>query len=300
MEGTVVADEVGITFHFKALNHPEKLNGSGQTIRWQEIASVTYTRVGRLSTGYLRVNRVGDGPVPKPRKDPQGLTANVGSQADQMKLFADQVAERLRVRSGATPVTEKAGIQKQGVKDARGQMTVKLGARRELRKLKGFLLPGEQVRYLASGVVDRKQGLVALTDRRLLMLFHGHLRQSLADIPLDRVTAVRDKAGMVMGTLIVVASNTEMVISQVPKQDMRNLAQALRTRMSAGSLPQLPAVDLGDEADPALDARDQSMDSVTSTPDRIEQLERLAALRDQGVITDEEFQTAKERLLGSL
>jgi hypothetical protein len=34
--------------------------------------------------------------------------------------------------------------------------------------------------------------------------------------------------------------------------------------------------------------------------DPIEQLERLAALRDQGILTDEEFQAKKTKLLGDM
>jgi len=300
MEGAVVADDVGVTFHFGPLATPDKKAGSGRTVPWQEIASVTYARGGKFSTGYLRVNRVGDTSGPKPSRDPQGLTANGGRQADQMKLFADQVAERLRTRAGARPLTEVPGSQRGAVRDASGQMSVKLGARRELRKLKGHLIPGEQVRYLAGGVVNRKQGLVVLTDRRLLMLFHGHLRQSLEDIPLDRITAVREKAGMLMGTLTVVASNTEMAISQVPKQDMKKLAQALRAWMSSGSLPQLPAVDLEDPQVVTADPNVRAEEMAGPRADPVEQIARLSGLRDQGAITDEEFESAKQRLLGSL
>ncbi|HYN42719.1 MAG TPA: SHOCT domain-containing protein, partial [Thermoanaerobaculia bacterium] len=35
-------------------------------------------------------------------------------------------------------------------------------------------------------------------------------------------------------------------------------------------------------------------------PDPVAQLERLGALRDKGVVTEEEFQTAKAQLLGRM
>ena len=178
-------------------------------------------------------------------------------------------------------------------------MTVKLGAGRELRKLKGHLIPGEQVRYLAGGVVNRRQGLVALTDRRLLMLFHGHLRQSLEDIPLDRITAVREKAGMLMGTLTVVASGTEMVISQVPKQDMKNLAQALRTRMASGSLPQLPAVELRDSEPVTSEPDTAPLVSEGAQPDLVEQLAQLAALKDSGALTQKSSKAPNDDYLAT-
>ena len=78
---------------------------------------MTYTRGGKFSTGYLRVNRVGDTSPPKPNRDPQGLSANVGRQADQMKLFADQVQARLSMRLGASPATDTRGSQRRAVKD---------------------------------------------------------------------------------------------------------------------------------------------------------------------------------------
>lgn len=90
-----------------------------------------------------------------------------------------------------------------------------------------------------------------------------------------------------------------MAISQVPKQDMKNLALALRTRMSTGSLPQLPAVDLQDSAVAANTSADAD-GTAARQQDPVEQLARLAELRDQGVITPEDFEVAKQRLLGNL
>jgi hypothetical protein len=306
MEGTVTADEVGITFRFKALNSSEKKATSGRTIPWSQIESVTYSRRGKYSPAYFRVVTFGETSVPKATKDPYGLTANVGTQADQMKLFADQIIERLASRTGAPPEARLPNAQKRSVADAKRQMGVKVGARREVRKLKAHLLHGEQVRYVAAGTVDRRRGLVALTDRRLLVLFHGHLRQTVEDIALDRITSVNEKAGMLLGTLTVLASNTTLTISDIEKRDMKNLAAALRTRMASGSLPPLPPIDT-DDLDADEPAPKRSGGGPNSRPDPapdgdapLRQLEQLASMLERGIITQADYDETKARLLGQL
>jgi hypothetical protein len=52
------------------------------------------------------------------------------------------------------------------------------------------------------------------------------------------------------------------------------------------------------EPEPAYEAPAQPPPSAAPAADPIQQLKDLAALRDQGVLTDEEFQAQKARILG--
>lgn len=302
MDGTITADGHGITLYFKGLTaHQDKKRASPRHMPWTAIAAVQFSAPSGLRPGYLRVVVAGDSTAAsKPNRDINALMINVGPQAEAARLFADEVAERLASRPGAAPaVPYSPGSQAATVRDAKDRMGVKLGARRELRKLSKHLLPGERVRYLASGTVNRRQGLVALTDRRLLVLFHGMVRQSVEDLPLDSVASIREKAGVLLGTLTVLASNTTLVITNVSKVDMKALSNALRTRLSTGSLPALPALEM-----PAASAENDDEPSAVAEPaggnDVLEQLARLGELRDAGVLSEDEFADAKAQILGRL
>jgi hypothetical protein len=184
-------------------------------------------------------------------------------------------------------------------------MGVKFGARREVRKLGSHLLQGEQVRYVAAGTVDRRRGLVVLTDRRLIVLFHGHLHQSVDDIALERVTSVAEKSGIVLGRLVVLASNTTMTISDIAKPDMKSLAAGLRTRVASGALPPLPPIDI-DDADYDPEGQDFGAGPSSRAPESpdgaspLAQLEQLASMLERGIITQADYNDAKARLLGQL
>ena len=49
---------------------------------------------------------------------------------------------------------------------------------------------------------------------------------------------------------------------------------------------------------PAAQAAEPAPAPVASEPDYVSELERLAQLRDQGIITDDDFEAKKKQLLG--
>jgi hypothetical protein len=49
---------------------------------------------------------------------------------------------------------------------------------------------------------------------------------------------------------------------------------------------------------PAAQAAEPAPAPVASQPDYVSELERLAQLRDQGIITDDDFEAKKKQLLG--
>jgi hypothetical protein len=69
----------------------------------------------------------------------------------------------------------------------------------------------------------------------------------------------------------------------VSKLDVPRIADTISRLVHAGKEEKVPS------ATPLAE---------TSTPDAIELLGKAAALRDQGVLTEEEFQAQKDRLLG--
>jgi hypothetical protein len=54
----------------------------------------------------------------------------------------------------------------------------------------------------------------------------------------------------------------------------------------------------GEPAAPVAEASPEPPPAVGPTPENIEQLKELAALKDQGILTEEEFAAQKAKILG--
>lgn len=162
-----------------------------------------------------------------------------------------------------------------------------LGAKREIQRLPEVLWEGETVEMLATGVYGKGNGLVAMTDQRLIFFKHGVMSQQVEDFPYGRISSVQWSGGMISGTLAVFASGNKAEIKQMPKDAGKALADALRARLAA---PQPPAGPAGVAA-PAAPA---------AAPDVASRLQTLDQLRATGAITDEEYRDRRTKILDSL
>ncbi len=89
---------------------------------------------------------------------------------------------------------------------AKEKLAYQMGVKKELRNLPGLLHASEDVVNLARGSYDGKQGLVVVTDRRVMFLSEGIGRHKLEDFPYDKVSSVQSEKGMVNGGLKIFAS----------------------------------------------------------------------------------------------
>lgn len=165
------------------------------------------------------------------------------------------------------------------IQAAKDRMKVKFGGGREIKKLEGYLWDGETVHAITTGAYGKGTGLVVMTDRRLLFVQDGMMSKSTEDFPYSKISSVSWNSGMAMGTVTVFASGNKAEIKNVQKDDGKALVDALRERLadSPATAPTAPA--------------------AAAPVDLAEQLTKLAALRDAGVLTDEEFAAQKARLL---
>lgn len=162
-----------------------------------------------------------------------------------------------------------------------------LGAKREIQKLPEVLWEGETVLMLATGVYGKGNGLVAMTDQRLIFLRHGVVSQQVEDFPYGRISSVQWSGGMITGTLQVFASGNKAEIKQMPKDQGKELADALRARIS-GVVPGTPP------AGPA------GVPAPAGGQDIAGRLATLDGLRSQGLVTEEEYAQRRAQILDSL
>jgi hypothetical protein len=163
---------------------------------------------------------------------------------------------------------------------AKDKLAYQMGVKKELRNLLGLLYEQELVVNLARGSYDGKQGLVVVTDRRVLFLSEGIGRHKLEDFPYDKVNSVQSEKGMVNGGLKIFASGNAAVIENVyPKERAPEIGDYVRSRLHKAAPEPIATVAPAAAADP------------------MEQIRKLGELRDAGVLTTEEFDQKKRELL---
>jgi hypothetical protein len=140
---------------------------------------------------------------------------------------------------------------------------------------------GETVRFVALGTFERGAGLLVLTDARVLF-FLRRVEQPLLDLPLARITSVTTSAGLLSGEVALEVGEEALAVSRIVKADVEPLAHAVRQAVEAAP----------DEAPPPP----QQAEGL----DLFEAMEKLSALRDRGVLTEEEFAAKKQELLDRL
>ncbi|MGI5274870.1 PH domain-containing protein [Nonomuraea sp. CA-218870] len=169
------------------------------------------------------------------------------------------------------------------IQAAADRMETKFGARREIRKLAGYLREGEFVQYLAGGFYGGGLGLLALTGERLLFVRDGWVNKASEDFPIDKITSVEWRSGFSQGTLTVHASGNRAELKQIYNPDGSRIAEAIRNRQT--SPPPAPAP----QASPL--PQEQCIG---------DQLTKLWHLVQAGAMSQAEFEVAKAQLLGPI
>lgn len=148
--------------------------------------------------------------------------------------------------------------------------------RRELDALQRRIEPGEKVLFAAEAREGKRVGVLAVTDRRLLVLAVGWLRTRLQAWPHRAVLGVDHAAGVDDATLTV-RTRAGPVVLRLRKPDAQEALKALATR------PKGPGEMLDFAPSPA-------------EAERRARLDRLDRLQARGAITRAEYERAKRAL----
>lgn len=154
------------------------------------------------------------------------------------------------------------------------------GTKKEIRYLPEILDEEESVLYLTSGLMDGNTWLVVCTPKRVIFLDKGMiygLKQR--ETPLERINSIEQSTGLLMGEIGITDGSSKMVLKNCIKATVK---------------PFVAAVNRAREAQKKVAA------APVASIDPMAQLERLGALLAQGVLTDEEFQTQKAKILSQM
>jgi hypothetical protein len=161
----------------------------------------------------------------------------------------------------------------------------KLGVRKELKNLPALLHENEQVLNMAAGQYDDHQGLLAVTDGRLLFYEKGMVRSRQDDFPYSKISSIQVSTGMMYGELVIFVSGNKAKIKRVlPKERTNEIGDYIRTRIH--------------DAPPAAAAAPPVTAPAASGP--AERLRSLQSMLDQGLISAEEFDAKRQEILAEL
>ncbi len=187
--------------------------------------------------------------------------------------------------------------------------------RKEIKELPSVLGADECIEQLTPGFYNGGIGLLVATNRRLVFVDKGMLYGlRVEDFHYDRISSIQYKTGLLLGEITIFASGNRAEISQVEKSMVRQFGEYVQTRI--GRPPPLPAAASSANATMAMTQSSSSPHSTQapapapplpppplpaaqdSTDDVIiSKLERLAALKQQGILTEQEFLEQKARIL---
>lgn len=156
----------------------------------------------------------------------------------------------------------------------------KFMSRKEIKELPNILWENELPEALATGMYGNHKGIVVATDRRAIFIDKGLISLTVEDFPYERISSIEYHTGMLLGSITIYTSGNKAEIKQVPKAEVRPFAEFLRARISAPT----PVANVA-----------QPVPAANS--DRVTQLERLASLKSQGILTEDEFEQEKRKVL---
>ena len=159
-----------------------------------------------------------------------------------------------------------------------------LGQPREIKELPSILAEDEIIENILSGIYSNRRGILVATNRRLIFVDKGIMGGvKVKDFSYEKISSIQYKTGMFLGEITIFSSGNDANISHIDKDVARSFGDFVRARISSPKPP------------PAITS---DVDSPTQD-DVIIKLERLAKLKEQGVLDDREFQEQKRRMLGS-
>ena len=123
-----------------------------------------------------------------------------------------------------------------------------------------------------------------ITTRRAIIYKPGFIGKDTDDYQLNFISNVDVKKGLMRSDITIHAGLESCTIEHVSNDDAQRAVRVLKANMQAyGQMQQAPQ-------------QNQSIESV----DLADQLKKLAELRDQGILSEDEFKEAKRKILDKL
>jgi hypothetical protein len=146
----------------------------------------------------------------------------------------------------------------------------------DIKALPEVLTPDETFLNLIPGLFRDRNGILVLTNKRLIFV-HKKLIVGITveSFYLNKVTLIQYNTGLMMADIIISTAGSQEKIKQVAKRTVKDFC--------AMSMDEI--------------TKSHQSPMSTSPISNVEQLEKLAKLKESGLLNDEEFQIEKKKIL---
>lgn len=209
------------------------------------------------------------------------------------KLTATEIIEALREDNDK--VEELNGVSGEKakelspldmLKDKVHAINPRVAKKREVKDLLDVLMENEEIMKAETGVVklndtdDSGVGIIICTNLRVIFLHRPPLSfgVKMEDFPYKNITSVRVDTGILKGKITVICSGNSVRINLMDGKTSKDFSEFIRKNTHGGG----------------SDQREEHGNNM----DFMEKLEKLDELRSRGILTQEEFDAQKSKLLG--
>lgn len=156
------------------------------------------------------------------------------------------------------------------------------GTKKEIKELPNIMYQGETIEYMMSGLLNGNTWLITCTNKRVLFLDKGmFFGCKQLEIPLEKINSIQSTKGLLLGSISIWDGASQMKVDNVQKYSLQPFVNAVNNAKEALNQKSVNNV-----------VKEEKKD------DSLAQLEKLAELRDKGIITIEDFEAKKKQLLG--
>lgn len=155
---------------------------------------------------------------------------------------------------------------------------------REVSELHNILMDNEVIERLLDGTYKDGVGLLIATNLRLIFIDKGvFYGLKVEDFTYDKINSIQYSLGFMFGDITIYTHGNQSLIDNVDKENVKEFCDFVRNRIA--------------EIEASKSIQSNTSAPNSSSDDVINKLERLAKLKEQGILTDEEFAQQKMKIL---
>ena len=166
--------------------------------------------------------------------------------------------------------------------------------RKEVNYLPKILADNEKILAVTSGFMANRTWLAVCTDKRILFLDRGFFfGVKQIQVNLDRLQAIESDISLFFGSIRIIDAGSAMEISMVLRASIAPFVRTVQEAMD--HYKRTMVFDIAKTA--TNSTATGSRNSASQGSPMVNELERLAHLKQEGHLSEEEYQAAKSKLL---